>query len=184
MSFDQDVDPVTASTNLVHGTWVTNPGFNQRQSDPGDLAVILLDGDIEGISPASLPTAGLFDQLAAKNGLKGQEFTAVGYGTEQQQNGGGPPSFPFDGVRKQSISSFSALNKAWLRLSQNPATGDAGTCYGDSGGPNFLEAGASETDIIAAVTVTGDAPCRATNVVYRLDTAAARAFLHDYVTLP
>jgi len=62
--------------------------------------------------------------------------------------------------------------------------GDGGTCYGDSGGPNFLGAGASETNIIAGTTVTGDTPCRATNVDYRLDTPSARSFLGQFVTLP
>jgi hypothetical protein len=66
----------------------------------------------------------------------------------------------------------------------NPAKGDAGTCYGDSGGPNFLGAGAGETSIVAATTITGDSMCRATNVTYRLDTASARSFLKTYVTLP
>jgi hypothetical protein len=41
-----------------------------------------------------------------------------------------------------------------------------------AGGPNFLD----DSDIVAAITITGDAICRATNVVYRLDTASARAF--------
>ena len=31
-----------------------------------------------------------------------------------------------------------ALIKGYLRLSQNPATGDGGACYGGCGGPNFL----------------------------------------------
>ena len=62
----------------------------------------------------------------------------------------------------------------------NPSHGDGGTCYGDSGGPNFL----GSTDIVAATTVTGDTPCRATNVDYRMDTASARAFLQQFVTLP
>lgn len=39
VSFDQDVEPITRSTKLIRGEWVTNPDFNQRQSDPGDLAV-------------------------------------------------------------------------------------------------------------------------------------------------
>jgi hypothetical protein len=72
---------------------------------------------------------------------------------------------------------LNAVNSAWLRLSQNPATGDGGTCFGDSGGPNFLGAGASETAVIAGITITGDSVCRATNVIYRLDTPAAREFL-------
>jgi hypothetical protein len=45
-----------------------------------------------------------------------------------------------------------------------PTLGDDGTCYGDSGGPNFLGAGAMETNIVAATTITGDLMCRATNV--------------------
>ena len=62
--------------------------------------------------------------------------------------------------------------------------GSAGACYGDSGGPNFLGAGPTETDIVAATTITGDFMCRATNVVYRLDTASARGFLSQFVQLP
>jgi len=62
----------------------------------------------------------------------------------------------------------------------NPSTGNGGTCYGDSGGPNFL----GNISTIAAITITGDSVCRSTNVVYRLDTASARHFLDDYVTLP
>jgi hypothetical protein len=66
----------------------------------------------------------------------------------------------------------------------NPAHGDGGTCYGDSGGPNFLGAGADETDIVAGTTITGDYMCKATNVDYRVDTPSARAFLGNYVSLP
>lgn len=76
------------------------------------------------------------------------------------------------------------MNPARLRLSQNPATDDGGACYGDSGGPNFIGAGASETNVVAATTITGDALCKATNVVYRLDTPSARQFLSGFVALP
>jgi hypothetical protein len=68
--------------------------------------------------------------------------------------------------------------------SSGPARGDGGTCYGDSGGPNCLGAGATETNIVAATTITGDFMCCATNVDYRLDTPSARGFLGQYVTLP
>jgi len=37
---------------------------------------------------------------------------------------------------------------------------------------------------VAGTTITGDFMCRATNVDYRMDTASARAFLGQYVTLP
>jgi len=52
------------------------------------------------------------------------------------------------------------------------------------GGPNFLGAGASETNIVAATTITGDTPCRSTNVDYRLDAPSVRAFFGQFVTLP
>jgi secreted trypsin-like serine protease len=183
VSFDEHVDPVTSSTTLYQGTWHTNPLYNKRQSDPEDMAVVILD-EPAGITPARLPTLGLFDQMAAKNGLKDQQFTAVGYGDQTRQVGGGPPRLPFDGERWMAVSTFNALNPVWLRLSQNAATGNGGTCYGDSGGPNFLGAGTTETNIIAGITITGDTACTATNVDYRLDTATARAFLALYVTLP
>ena len=79
---------------------------------------------------------------------------------------------------------MNALTKTWVRASMNASTGDGGTCYGDSGGPNFLGGGSGETDIVAATTITGDFVCRATNVDYRLDTASARAFLGQYIDLP
>ncbi len=80
----------------------------------------------------------------------------------------------------EATGTLNATNKTWLRISMNPATGNGGTCYGDSGGPNFL----GTTDVVAATTITGDAICRSTNVVYRLDAVAARNFLVQYVSLP
>ena len=79
-----------------------------------------------------------------------------------------------------ATGTLNSTNPSWLRISMNPSTGNGGTCYGDSGGPNFL----GTTQIIAAITITGDAVCRSTNVVYRLDTQSARTFLGQYVTLP
>ena len=72
----------------------------------------------------------------------------------------------------------------WLAWVMNPSTGNGGTCYGDSGGPNFLGAGAGETSIVAATTITGDTACRSTNVDYRPDSPSARAFLSQFVALP
>lgn len=164
---------------------VTNPNFNQSQDDPGDIGVLIVpERSTRGLAPATLPTLGLLDQLAAQGALRDAVFTAVGYGVQNRVVGGGVPFFqdlnPIP--RMFAFSSFSALNPGFLRLSQNPATGDGGTCFGDSGGPNFLNVGS--TQVIAATTVTGDAVCRSTNVVYRLDIASARDFLDQFVTLP
>jgi secreted trypsin-like serine protease len=181
VSFDREI---TASSKLYAGTPHADPAYNQSQSDPHDIAVIVLDKAVKGITPAALPSAGLFDQMSANHTLDSQKFTAVGYGVHEPTTGGGPHTFDNNNQRWRAVSSFNALTQAWLRLSQNPATGDGGTCYGDSGGPNFLGSGNNETPIVAALTVTGDAFCRATNVTYRLDTASARSFLGQFVILP
>lgn len=174
VTFDQEW---TSKSKLYSGTIYLHPDYTYRQNDPNDVAVIVFSQAIKGITPASLPSEGLLDRLS----LKGQKFTAVGYGVHE---GGGPFGFPSGNDRWQSVSSFNSLTSAWLRLSQNPATGDGGTCYGDSGGPNFLGSGANETSIIASLTVTGDRFCKALNSTYRLDTEAARSFLGAFVTLP
>lgn len=173
-------------TNLIPVTdIVTNPEFTQSQDDSGDIAVLILPvRSTRGISPATLPTLGLLDQLATQRLLQDAVFTPVGYGLQNRVVGGGVPFFqdlnPIP--RMYALSSFNSLNPGYLRLSQNPATGDGGTCFGDSGGPNFLDLNGKQT--LVASTVTGDAVCRATNVVYRLDTASAREFLGQFVTLP
>lgn len=143
-----------------------------HKSDDGNIAVLLLHKD-PSISPASLPEEGALDKLRGEGVLNGQIFTAVGYGATQINQGGGPRTFGGFGIRNYAYSDYRALAPGYLYLSMNPATDDGGTCWGDSGGPNFF----GDTEMIAALTVKGDAVCRATNVDYRLDTAAAHVFL-------
>jgi V8-like Glu-specific endopeptidase len=160
------------------GTWHADPLYNQSQSDPHDIAVIVLDKSPR-IAPAQLPAAGSNDNLPPN-----QQFTSVGYGTQSAQNGPGGQTFPIDDTRNYAVGTLNAITSSWLRISQNASTGNGGTCYGDSGGPNFLGAGATETRTIAATTITGDTPCRSTNVDYRLDTPSARGFLSAFVPVP
>jgi len=150
----------------------------QAQSDPQDVAVVVLDSAVKGITPARLPKAGSLSNLSV-----GTRFTAVGYGAQSVTIDQGP-TFHYADIRYVATGGLNALNPSWLRLSMNPARGDGGTCYGDSGGSNFLGAGTGETNIVAGTTITGDFMCRATNVDYRMDTASARAFPGQYVTLP
>jgi hypothetical protein len=156
---------------------VTNPNFNQSQSDSGDIAVLILQKRVQGVTPAVLPSCGLLDQLVAQNGLKNAVFTPVGYGVQNRVVGGGVPFFqdlnPIP--RMFAFSSFNSLNGGYIRLSQNPSTGNGGTCFGDSGGPNFLTVNGQQ--ILAAITITGDSVCRSTNVDYRTDTVSAQSFL-------
>jgi hypothetical protein len=191
VTFDNVYDPATSV--VYPGTLHTHPGWPGTSSVSGvgpdfhDIGVVVLDEEVAGIQPASLPSAGLLDQLANDGKLKDQRFTVVGYGLTEltHEPGSGAPVYGEPGTRRYAVSSFSALNKTVLRLAQNPSTGDGGTCFGDSGGPHFLGAGAKETDVTVSIGAPkGDLRCRAMNQTYRLDTPSARAFLGQYVTLP
>jgi V8-like Glu-specific endopeptidase len=160
---------------VYSGTFHPDPLYGHDQSDPHDIAIVVLDKAVKGITPAKLPAAGSLSNLAGD-----QQFTSVGYGAYEVTNGPGGHQYLYNDVRMVATGTLNSINKSWLRISMNPSTGNGGTCYGDSGGPNFL----GDTNVIAAITITGDAVCRSTNVDYRLDTVSARAFLAQYVTLP
>ena len=180
VSLDQSIPFGSLTSNkttlLAVAHVVTNPNYNPSQSDSADIAVLILQRDAH-VTPATLPACGLLDQLVSQNGLKNAVFTAVGYGVQNRVTGGGVPYFqdlnPIP--RMFSFSSFNSLNGGYLRLSQNPSTGNGGTCFGDSGGPNFLTVSGQQT--LVAITITGDSVCRSTNVDYRVDTASAQGFL-------
>lgn len=179
-------DPVISDSSTFYtGQWYTNPEYiaSNDAADPGDIAVIVLDQS-PGIDPASLPTAGLLDQLKASHVLKNTRFTAVGYGTIREQKTRGPQAILDNLERRRADQSFLSLTGAWITLSGNLSTGSGGTCYGDSGGPHFIHLNGQETDIVVAVTVTGDANCLATDKDYRTDTPQAREFLSQFVALP
>jgi secreted trypsin-like serine protease len=152
----------TASSPLYRGTFHEHPTL--------DIAVVKFNQDIPGIEPAQLPTIG---KLA--NSAKGDRFTAVGYGATS----GSSDDY---GVRRYAVSTFKSVNNTYLRLSQHRGSG--GTCYGDSGGPNFFGTPEEDTNVIAGITITGDTWCKATNVTLRLDTQSVHAFLDDFVELP
>ena len=176
---------ISASSTFYTGVWHTNPAYltARGEDDPGDVAVIVLN-EAPGITPASLPTAGLLDQLKAQHILKDTMFTTVGYGTVRDTNQKAWQSILDNVNRNRADQEFLSLTNAWITLSMNLATDNGGTCYGDSGGPHFVHLDGEETDIVVAVTVTGDANCKATDKDYRVDTPAARTFLSEFVELP
>ena len=177
VSFDHVVD---ANSILYPGEAKLNPLYGGPRSNPNDVAVIVLDGEVVGITPALLPTAGLLDTMKDAKTLKYQRFVTVGYGLLRDTKTGGPHSLADTSERHSAEQSFLSLQPYWIQLSMNPSTGSGGSCYGDSGGPHFIEG----TNVIAAITVTGDRFCRATDAAYRMDTDSARWFLGQYVTLP
>lgn len=164
-----------AGDRTYSGTFHADPAYPGPESDPHDIAVVVLDRYVNGIAAARLPAASSLSRLPSN-----QLFTSVGYGAYEVTNEPGGHQYLYNDVRMVATGTLNSTNKAWLRISMNPSLGNGGTCYGDSGGPNFLGA----TDIVAATTITGDAICRSTNVTYRMDSASARAFLSGFVTLP
>lgn len=171
-------DPVfvEGESKLYCGSFIASPLYTQSQNDPNDLAVIIFDKPIKHIEPATVTTAGYLDQLRDAGELtQDTEFISVGYGDTEFTNGAGGPTNTHPWTRMYAVGRFNALGPGYLRLTQNPATGDAGTCNGDSGGPIFLDG------VLVAISSTGDIFCRATNVTQRLDTADAQAFLSQYL---
>jgi Trypsin len=157
----------------------THPFNPHHGSDPGDMAVIVLPEFVtQGITPAVLPTLGLLDELAVKNALHGVLFTDVGYGSQDRL---GTQSNPMP--RMFAFSAFKSLQPGFLQLSINPVLNNGGACFGDSGGPNFLPVNGTPI-LMAIASVGGDHVCRSTSGNYRLDTASARDFLKNFVTLP
>jgi hypothetical protein len=174
VTFDPTFDEASP---LLPGTAHTNPLFaSGGQSNTFDIAVVVLDDPVAGVTPARLPTANFLDSFRLKN----ERFTPVGYGTVRETKKKGPHSLFFDAQRRFADQGFRSLTKSWLNLSMNPSTGSGGTCFGDSGGPHFL----GSTNLVVSITVTGDRFCRSSDVTYRTDTASARAFLDDFVDLP
>jgi hypothetical protein len=178
VTFDTEYE-IGVST-ILPGKYHVNPNAWHDSADAEDFAVIVLDERVDDITPATLPTAGLLDEMKAAKELKGESFVAVGYGTVRNDKTGGPHPLYWEGYRRFATGTYNALTKGWLKISMNPATDDGGTCYGDSGGPHFL----GDTGMVVSLTVTGDTNCRATDITYRLDIKSARAYLEQFVDLP
>ena len=145
--------------NLLGGTLEVDP------AKKSDLGVVVLDAPAP-VAPASLPPAG-----AAESLVKGALLTSVGYGYSSRTLDG---SFVYDGLRRAAASPLLKVAKSTLVLS----TRTAGPCLGDSGGPQLV----GET--VLSVTSAGSKDCTGQAEGYRLDTAAARAFLAGFVGLP
>ena len=163
-----------------HGRIVHNPDYKQPYH--ADFSLILLDQPVGGIAPARIAPVGFLDALRDAGAINTTDYLNVGYGTSEKvvvKSQG--PTFPFDGIRKWTISGYHALNPDMIHLDQNLNRDLSGTGYGDSGGPTFVDT--ADGLVIVAVVSTGDVPCYSTSVNTRVDTAAARAFLDPYLVL-
>lgn len=178
VTFDETIQDISTGT-FFGGTLEPHPEFPGPASNTFDVGVIVLDGN-PGVGYGQLPSAGVLSEMMTDHVLRDQTFTAVGYGTVRETRKKDGQSILDNQTRNKGDQEALSLTGAWLTLAMNEATGNAGTCFGDSGGPHFFEG----TNIIASITITGDAQCKATDKTYRMDTEFARDFLSEFVAVP
>jgi secreted trypsin-like serine protease len=158
-----------------HGTLITNPSY--KKPFQNDTGIVLLDAPVTTITPATIAGRHFLDGFSNKQ-LNVLTYTNVGYGTSERDAN---KTFPFDGIRKWTTSGFHALTPNAIHLDQNLARGLSGTCYGDSGGPTFVDS--ANGPVVISVVSTGDTPCYSTSVDQRVDTDASHDFLEPYLAL-
>jgi trypsin len=155
----------------------TGLGNGTAHADTHDIAVVIFDSPIDpsvtGGSLGRLPTAGLSETLA-----NNAPIDLVGYGRQGFARGGGQPQ-PTGGVTRLTaqttlIAGNDAISGEFLKLHE-------GACFGDSGGPDFV----SGTNIVLGEnSFVNNGTCAGNTYSYRVDTAAARAFLSQYIAVP
>jgi hypothetical protein len=162
-------------TGDAGGTPHTHPMYNPNAFFLHDLGVVQLSAPFTRSGYGAVPQVNQLDALKTRRGHQDQTFTAVGYGLQQ--------SFPDAASWKNSAFRIRMLATPFLiqingglvgdyslLLSNNASTG--GTCFGDSGGPNFIGSGNTETNVIAGVTSFAmNGNCAGTGGVYRIDKA-------------
>ncbi len=161
---------------------ITHPDYDWGPtSNPHDVGVLILKKPAKGIAPAILPEEGLLDRPPEggklREGSEEVDSTVVGYGGTLDCP---RPAVTYDDYRRFAESEFQAPLQVWLRLSQNQATGDGGTWYGDSGGPAFRTE-PDGTEILVGITSWGDIPCVASGFNYRVDIPETLSFIEDVI---
>lgn len=172
------------SNGDVGGTPYTHPQYNPNAFYLYDLGVVVLDAPMNMSTYGVLPKLNVLDKLSKQRGLQNTSFTAVGYGLQE--------SFPDAAAWKEHnvrvrmvahprliqingglVGDFSLL------LSNNHNTG--GTCFGDSGGANFI----GSSNVLAGVTSFGlNGNCAGTGGVYRVDRADDLNWLATFGVTP
>jgi hypothetical protein len=169
--FDADVDSGRPDNGYpfsgdVGGTPYTHPDYNPNAFYLRDLGVVVLDEPYHVDQYAALPEQDQLDALATRRGKQEVTFTAVGYGLQRIN----PVFVEAALVRMYATPHLVQINAPGLvgdyslLLSNNHATG--GTCFGDSGGPNFI----GQSNVVGAVTSFGlNGNCAGTGGVFRMD---------------
>jgi hypothetical protein len=165
----------------VGGTPFTHPDYDPNAFFLRDLGVVELDAPVVMGTYGALPGLDSLDTLKTQRGQQNTTFTAVGYGL--QESFPDPASFLEHNVRVRMVAhpqliqiNGGIVGDFSLLLSNNTHSG--GTCFGDSGGPNFL----GDSNVIAGVTSFGlNGNCAGTGGVFRLDRSWSLDFINDHL---
>lgn len=171
--------PVAGGPNSIEARdWDAHPLYVTAPSFFHDVGVVVLEEPIVLARYGALPDVDSLDSLARRRGHNDAWFTAVGYGVQQIN----PVMVEANLVRMSSTPELVQINVPGftgdysLLLSNNHSTG--GTCFGDSGGPNFLRG----SNVIAGVTSFGlNDTCGGTGGVFRLDRQDVLDFVGAYL---
>jgi V8-like Glu-specific endopeptidase len=182
--FDADVESGIPENGYpfqgdVGGTPYTHPEYDETAFYLHDLGIVVLDEPIYKEEYGQLPELNELDALSPGAGTV---FTAVGYGLQKSFPDAASWKEQAERVRLISHPHLLQINSGIvgdfsLLLSNNAHTG--GTCFGDSGGPNFI----GDTNVIAGVTSFGlNSTCAGTGGVYRIDRADDLEWLATFFT--
>jgi secreted trypsin-like serine protease len=152
----------------VGGSLSIHPRWDPAQSWTHDLGVVRLDSPKKMKKYGALPGLNELSSYASKTGDRAI-MTAVGYGPQEAFPDAA--SWKEQALRIRMVAQpkiiqidVPAVGKDSVLLSNNAHTG--GTCFGDSGGPNFIGTG----NVVVGVTSFGkNGTCGGTGGVYRVD---------------
>ena len=166
-----------AGRNSIEATsWYAHPEYTNEAFYLHDVGIILLS------KPVKLPSD-QYGQLPEENQLDALKpgsstlFTSVGYGVQRIN----PAQLEFELIRMVAQPHLLQINTGFtgdfsLMLSNNASTG--GTCFGDSGGPNYL----GTSNVIAGVTSFGlNGTCGGTGGVFRIDQPDVLDFINQFL---
>ncbi len=175
-------DAELAAAGYLSGTAVTHPEYSNFTDldNWNDVGIIVLDQPVTGITPAQIAPLGYLDQFAQPT-LNRTTFEVVGYGTEVRKPEAGPQkpqpmTFPL--IRRYTTSPGQKLTPQILQLNSNPndVRGGGGTCFGDSGGPVFLNG-----YVVAVTSYVYTSNCRYLSGFQRVDIPVAQDWLAEFV---
>ena len=180
--FDADVESGIPDNGYpfsgdVSGTAYVYPFYTPETWWMNDVGVVVLDEPYDVGVYGALPLVDQLDDLKTRRGQQKTTFTAVGYGLQQSN----PVHVEAERVRMVAYPRLIQINVPGsvgdfsLMLSNNANTG--GTCFGDSGGPNFLE----DTNVVAGVTSFGkNGNCAGQGGVFRMDREAVNDWVSSF----